>query len=45
MTWDKLTLADERRKVVWKFWGMENVFVLKSKVLSFKSYLYQHRLT
>ena len=30
-TWDILTLADERRRIVWKFRGMENIFYSDQK--------------
>ena len=40
MTWDILTLDDERRRIVWKILRHGKYFVLRSKVLSFKSTFY-----
>ena len=42
MTWDSLTHADERRKIIWKFWGTRygKCFVWRSKILSFKSTIF-----
>ena len=30
-TWDSLTLTGERQRIVWKFWGMENILCWDQK--------------